>query len=150
MLIDEQQKLCLLDWGMVGRLTEEERFDLIDFLYAIVENDSKRLVESLLVITAADGEVNMRRLERQLLDILDAYLAVPLRDLNLGAMILDITELLRENRLTSTWHAVKTYRERFAIAVKLAPPMTRSSIDPGRLQPRRSTLRGDVWASCGL
>ncbi len=98
-LIDDRQNMCLLDWGMVGRLTEEERYDLIDFLYAIVENDSSRLVESLLVITAAEGEVNRRRLERQLLDILDAYMAVPLKDLNLGAMILDITELLRENRL---------------------------------------------------
>ncbi len=99
MLITEDQGLCLLDWGMVGRLTDEERFDLIDFLYAIVDNDSKRLVESLLAFTVNEQEVNMRRLERQLLDIMDAYLSVPLKDLNLGAMILDITDILRENHL---------------------------------------------------
>jgi predicted unusual protein kinase regulating ubiquinone biosynthesis (AarF/ABC1/UbiB family) len=34
--------------GMVGRLTEKERLELTEFLRAVVEKDSKALVQSLL------------------------------------------------------------------------------------------------------
>lgn len=99
LLISENNTMSLLDWGMVGRLTERDRYELIDFLYAIVDKDSNRLVEALLIITIQEDEVNRRRLERDLMDILDSYLTVSLKDLNLASMILDITELLREYRL---------------------------------------------------
>lgn len=99
LLITKDQVLCILDWGMVGRLTEGERFDLIDFLYAIVDQDSKRLVDALLVIAKAEEDIDQRRLERDLMDILDSYLSIPLKDLNLGSLILEITDLLREYRL---------------------------------------------------
>ncbi len=99
LLITKDHVLCMLDWGMVGRLTEGERFDLIEFLFAIVDQDSKRLVDALLVITKAEEEIDYRRLERDLIDILDSYLSVPLKDLNLGSLILEITDLLREYRL---------------------------------------------------
>ncbi|MFO8082964.1 MAG: AarF/UbiB family protein [Desulfobacterales bacterium] len=99
LLITEDQVMCILDWGMVGRLTEGERFDLIEFLFAIVDMDSKRLVDALLVIANAEEETDRRRLERDLLDILDSYLSIPLKELNLGSLILEITDLLREYRL---------------------------------------------------
>ncbi len=99
LLITKDHVLCILDWGMVGRLTEGERFDLIDFLYAIVDQDSKRLVDALLVIARAEVDIDHRRLERDLMDILDSYLSTPLKNLNLGSLILEITDLLREYRL---------------------------------------------------
>ncbi|MBU2532585.1 MAG: hypothetical protein KKB37_07585, partial [Alphaproteobacteria bacterium] len=33
------------------------------------------------------------------------------------------TRSMEENKLTATWHSVQTYRQRFDIAVRLAPPM---------------------------
>jgi ubiquinone biosynthesis protein len=99
LLITKDHVLCILDWGMVGRLTEGERFDLIDFLFAIVDKDTKKLVDALLVIAQAEEEIDHRRLERDLIDILDSYLSTPLKDLNLGSLILEITDLLREYRL---------------------------------------------------
>jgi ubiquinone biosynthesis protein len=99
LLITKDHVLCLLDWGMVGRLTEGERFDIIDFLYAIVDHDSKRLVDALLVIAQVEEKIDNRRLERDLMDILDSYLSIPLKDLNLGNLIMEITDLLREYHL---------------------------------------------------
>jgi ubiquinone biosynthesis protein len=99
LLITKDNVLCLLDWGMVGRLTERERFDIIEFLYAIVDHDSKRLVDALLVIAKAEAEIDHRRLERDLMDILDSYLSTSLKDLNLGALIMEISDLLREYHL---------------------------------------------------
>ncbi|WP_028322141.1 ABC1 kinase family protein [Desulfatiglans anilini] len=99
LLVREGKELCLLDWGMVGRLTDQDRFDLIDLVRSVAEKDSKRLLDTLLLITSIEGTFDQRALERDLLDILDAYTSVPLQEINIGQALLDITALLREYRL---------------------------------------------------
>ncbi|WP_419656367.1 ABC-1 domain-containing protein [Desulfosarcina variabilis str. Montpellier] len=48
LLVTEQMNLCIIDWGMVGRLTEKDRFELTELLRAVVEKDSDALMHSLL------------------------------------------------------------------------------------------------------
>jgi len=98
-LVTSEENLCLLDWGMVGRLTERDRGELIDLLKAVVDRDSGALLHALLRITRGGGTVDTRNLERDLLGILDSYYAVPLKNLHLGRLLLDITALLGDYRL---------------------------------------------------
>jgi ubiquinone biosynthesis protein len=98
-LIRDLDTLCLLDWGMVGRLTQEDRFELIDLLQAVVERDGQRLVEIITLIATAPRNLNLRRLERDLLDILDIHFTVSLRQMRIGRLMMDLTDLLRHYRL---------------------------------------------------
>ncbi len=91
--------LCLLDWGMVGRLTERDRYDLIDLIKAIVEKDSSLLTETLLKITAKERDVDDRALERELAENLDLFFSGPIKDSNIGHLLLVIVDILREYRL---------------------------------------------------
>jgi ubiquinone biosynthesis protein len=84
---------------MVGRLTQEDRFELIDLLGAMVKRDGQKLVEAIRLITTGDRDFDPRSLERDILDILDHHFAVPVSELNVGRMLLDITDLLRHYRL---------------------------------------------------
>ncbi len=90
---------CMLDFGMVGRLSPETRFDLIDMISAMVDMDSRKMLDSLLRISLPGGNTapNQRYLEREVLDIIDAYHSVPLKRLNIGHLMLEIIALLREN-----------------------------------------------------
>ena len=99
LIIRHDGVLCILDWGMVGRLTDGDRYELIELISAVTERDSKRLVDALLLITQAQSGVNRRALERELLDILDSYAAVPIGEINMGSALLDITAVLREFRI---------------------------------------------------
>jgi len=99
LLIAEGPRLCLVDWGMVGRLSERDRYELMDLIRFVVESDGKGLMEALIKLSDAGESVDRRALERELLTVLDSYYAVPLKDLNLGQLLLDITTLLREYRL---------------------------------------------------
>lgn len=100
LLVMPSGDLCLLDWGTVGRLTERDRFELIDLIKAVVDKDSKALMDALLVMTNGQSTINRRGLERQLLEILDIYHAVPVKELNIGHLLMDITALIRHYRLT--------------------------------------------------
>jgi ubiquinone biosynthesis protein len=95
MLVYNEKKLCLLDWGLVGRLTENDRNRLIDLLKAIVEKDGEQMVHTLLRICSREAAIDEDALERELLDIVDSYFAVPVKDMNIGHVLLAITELLR-------------------------------------------------------
>ena len=99
-LILDNNVFCLMDWGMVGRLTRRTRYELIDLINAVVDKESDRIREILINLTQADGRAIPRVLERQILDILDTYHSLPIQELNLGQLLLDISTMLRENRLT--------------------------------------------------
>ena len=98
-MIQEDNVFCLLDWGMVGRLTRRTRYELIDLINAVVDKDSEKIQQILINVTQADGMAMTRRMEREILDILDIYHSLPIQELNLGQLLLDISTMLRENKL---------------------------------------------------
>jgi len=90
---------CLLDWGMVGRLTRETRFEIIDIIKAVVEKDSERLVDLLLHFSDWYVDPDQRLLQREILDILDVYHNIPIREINVGNLMWDIAGLLQEHQI---------------------------------------------------
>jgi ubiquinone biosynthesis protein len=91
--------LCLLDWGLVGRLTARSRYELIDLINAVVAKDSEAILRVLLGFAQPQVAVNKIKLEREVLDVLDIYHSLPIRELNIGHLLLDVSSMLRENRL---------------------------------------------------
>ncbi len=100
MLLMPDRRFCLLDWGMVGRLTSRDRYDLVDLVRAIADGDGQGMLDAVLKIAVHKSEeIDRRGLERELLEISDIYGAVPVRQMNLGRLLLDITHSMREFQL---------------------------------------------------
>jgi len=100
LLITEDMNLCIIDWGLVGRLTEKDRFQLISLLKAFVEKDSETLVRLFLEICQTSGRsVDTGRIERELMEILDNYHAVPIKNINVGQFLMSMTALMRAHHL---------------------------------------------------
>ena len=100
LLVTEQMNLCIIDWGMVGRLTEKDRFELTELLRAVVEKDSDALMHSLLRLCQhKDRDQNPLSLERDLLFLLDTYHARPIKDVEIGRMLMDVMGIIRNHQL---------------------------------------------------
>lgn len=100
LFVKNDMSLCLIDWGQVGRLTEKDRFQIIELLKGIVEKDSDSLVRNFLRLCDVKGDlIDPSHLERELLEILDNYHAFPIKDLNVGQFLLEMTELMRRHNL---------------------------------------------------
>ncbi len=95
LIISEDKGLCLVDWGMAGRLTETDRYELIDLIRAVVDKESGAMMSALLRITKNDRDLDERALERDLLELLDSYFSGPIKELNIGQLLMSIIELLR-------------------------------------------------------
>ena len=100
LLVDSNDNLCIIDWGMVGRLTERDRFSLTSLLSAVVDKDSDALVQSFLHLCAEkEKSVDKDALQRDLLELLDQYHALPLKDMDIGRFLMRGLALLRDYRL---------------------------------------------------
>ncbi len=98
MIVMDGGVIGLLDWGMVGRLTQQARYELIDLIVAVAGRDCPATATALLRLAGADHG-NKAALERDLLDILDIYGDLTIKEINLGEMARDMTALLRSHRI---------------------------------------------------
>jgi ubiquinone biosynthesis protein len=84
---------------MVGALSEVRRFQVAQLLHGLVEQDPQGVADVLLD-WAGGVEVDENRLQHDISQFVDQYRGVPLKDLRIGLMLGDITQLLRSYSLT--------------------------------------------------
>ncbi|WP_051309191.1 ABC1 kinase family protein [Desulfogranum japonicum] len=97
LLVGSNMNICFIDWGMAGRLTDRDRYILIDLLSTIVEKNTEGLVRSFLRICGETGQpIDREGLKRKLSDLLDRYHAVPLKQINAAHFILSMMQILRD------------------------------------------------------
>jgi len=93
-------RLCFLDWGMTGRLTQDLRHHLIELLQALILKDSEALIRLIPYLSAdVPSDINLNRLERDLLDLIDSYYGLSLKEIQIGEVVLALMNLLNEHRL---------------------------------------------------
>ncbi|ACH37923.1 quinone biosynthesis kinase AarF, putative [Citrifermentans bemidjiense Bem] len=91
--------ICLLDYGMVGRLDPAVKRYLTDVLGAVIHRD----VEGLAYIVAEAGDagenVNMHALKKGLAEFIDSYFEIPLKEIVVGRMLLEFIDLISTHRI---------------------------------------------------
>jgi len=92
-------RIAFIDFGMVGRLSERRREELLQLLLGLVERHPQTVADVLLDWTGDDHGVNLSQLETEIEAFVDQYHGTPLAELSLGQMLSDVTAILREHRL---------------------------------------------------
>ncbi|MEX2499405.1 MAG: AarF/UbiB family protein [Wenzhouxiangellaceae bacterium] len=91
-------RIALLDFGMVGRLSRTRRHEVAELLHGLVVRDPDRVVRILLDWTM-ENEADADRLAEDITDFIDQYHGVALERLDFAAMLGDMTGVLRRHRL---------------------------------------------------
>ena len=93
-------RLAFIDFGMVGRLSQRRRSELLQLLLGLVERQPQAVADVLVDWAGDDHGLNLSRLETEIEAFVDQYHGTPLAELNLGQMLSDITAILRDNHLS--------------------------------------------------
>jgi ubiquinone biosynthesis protein len=93
-------RIGVIDFGMVGRVSEQRRFQIVQLLHGLVEREAQAVTDVLLEWGEGAGEADETRLQADIGAFVDQYRGVPLKDLRMGAMLLDVTTILREHGLS--------------------------------------------------
>ena len=91
-------RIGMIDFGMVGRLTDPRRNQIVDLLAALAHKDEEGMLEVLLDWTG-DASVDEARLGSDVGDLVFNYENVQLKDLNLGALLSELTVIMRDHSL---------------------------------------------------
>jgi ubiquinone biosynthesis protein len=91
--------ICLLDFGMMGRISREVREDFVDLIMGIVQRDETKATQALLALTIPGEKIEQSTLERDVAHFLDTFLYRPLKDLEMGKLLQNLVEMTARHRL---------------------------------------------------
>lgn len=92
-------RIAFIDFGMVGRLTEQRRTQLIHLLLGLVRHEPRRVAD-VLFDWAGDGALDEAGLILEIQSFVDEYHGMTLKQLSIGGMLNDVAAILRSHRIT--------------------------------------------------
>jgi ubiquinone biosynthesis protein len=92
-------RIAFIDFGMVGRLTEQRRDQMIRLMLGLVRNEPARVADVLFDWTG-EIAVDEAGLLLEIQNFVDQYHGIPLKQLSLGAMLNDLVVILREHHIS--------------------------------------------------
>ncbi|MBI4870440.1 MAG: AarF/ABC1/UbiB kinase family protein [Candidatus Riflebacteria bacterium] len=98
-LIQDGEVICFLDFGMVGRLSTKMKDNISRLLISLIGRDYDALARELIYIGEPTQEIDLDRFSMSLMDTLDPYYGVALKQIDLGLLIRSITKLLVQYQL---------------------------------------------------
>jgi ubiquinone biosynthesis protein len=142
----------LIDYGMVGRLEEEKREQLVDLLLAVGQRNVKECVRLVLLIGKPFRPVDRPLLTSDVRDFLEGYYDVPLDQIDVGRLLSEFVMILSTHgirypadlmlliRAIITLEGVAAELDPdFNLARHLVPvltPLVRDRYNPGRMAGR--------------
>jgi len=91
-------RIGIIDFGMVGMLTQQRRNQIVDMLHALTLKDEQAMLQVLLD-WSGESVSDEDRLAYDVTEMLQNYDDLQLKDVKIGALLNDITALMRENNL---------------------------------------------------
>jgi len=91
-------RIAFIDFGMVGRLSAERRYQVAQVLNGLVTQDAETVTDVLLD-WSRDSEANEEILREEVDAFVDQYRGVPLSRLDITTMLADVITILREHGL---------------------------------------------------
>lgn len=91
-------RIAFIDFGMVGRLSEARRDQLMRLLLGLVQHEPQRVADVMIEWTG-DGATDEDGLTLEIQAFVQQYHGVVLKQLRLGAMLTDLVTILRQHQL---------------------------------------------------
>jgi len=93
-----EEKLVFIDFGMIGYLSEQRRYQLVDLLNGMVTKNTDSVVDVMLDWSGAI-DIDSDALMVDLDIFIDQYHSLSLQQLNVPQMLNELIELMRDHKL---------------------------------------------------
>jgi ubiquinone biosynthesis protein len=100
LLYDEDGTVCMIDLGMVGRLSQEQRDDVVTLVIATIANDGTTIARMLLKMGTPTQRVNLNEFKADMLRIRRQHLAVAnLGEYDSAGFVVELAQAARRHRI---------------------------------------------------
>lgn len=97
--VEADGRLGIIDFGMVGQVSDSTRDQLVRMLAAVVDQDAAGLTTALVRMCGAQASGGFGGLQSDLGRLVDRYAGRPLAEIPIVAVLTELAALLREYRL---------------------------------------------------
>ena len=97
--VEADGRLGIIDFGMVGQISDSTRDQLVRMLAAVVDQDAGRLTTALVRMCGAQASGGFGGLQTDLGRLVDRYAGRPLAEIPIVAVLTELAALLRAYRL---------------------------------------------------
>jgi len=98
-LILPDNVICLLDFGMTGRVDPFLKGHLTDILLAVLRKDVEEVISLLIYSGDITDSINIRALRRDLSEFIDRYYELALHELEVGQLLIDFIDIITSYRI---------------------------------------------------
>lgn len=100
LLIEPPARVGLIDFGMVGQVSEETRTLLLVGLVAGIRRQVEWVVDVLAEMGTIGPDTVLPELRRDIQVLLDKYYGLPIRRLDLSTIVVELIDVVRRNNVT--------------------------------------------------
>jgi ubiquinone biosynthesis protein len=93
-------KLCFLDFGIVGRLNEEQKLHLVYFLNGLLKANPDKIIKALKFMGNLNEKTDIKSFKLEITDTLDKYRDLPLKDIKLTEVMEESFHIMRKFNIT--------------------------------------------------
>jgi ubiquinone biosynthesis protein len=99
-MIADDGKVCLLDFGMMGFISEARMEEMLSFMVALVSHDSGMLVDSLLSAGLVPASADIRSLRRDAEVMMERFATLSIGALKLDELIRTSVEVMYRHKVS--------------------------------------------------
>jgi ubiquinone biosynthesis protein len=93
------EKICFLDYGLMGKLAFKQREQVTEMLMGIAGRKAAKIVNSLQKMTESGYIEDKEKLEARVIELLNRYAGVPLGEIDISNLFYDVINTLLSFRL---------------------------------------------------
>jgi len=97
--VKDKKIIVPVDFGIMGRLDEQLMEELSDLLIGIIQKDSDLIIRVLINLGSLDEDQETRTLRADISGFIDRYYALPIKRINMKAIMTDVFELMSKHQL---------------------------------------------------
>jgi len=98
-IIMEDGRICYIDYGMVGQISDNDKLNLIEMTYGFIEKDVDKIIDSIENFSSSKKEIDKNELANDINELIEIYHYQPLKRMNMAKILKDVFAILRKHNI---------------------------------------------------
>lgn len=98
-LIQETGRICLIDYGMVGKLSTRDKFNFAGVFINMAQRNPQRMARSLMQLALDSDVKNVKKLEADLSELIEDYVMLDVSETNINEFAISLQSIIYEYKL---------------------------------------------------
>ncbi|QCI28557.1 ABC1 kinase family protein [Caminibacter pacificus] len=92
-------KIVFLDFGIMGRLSDEDRQYFVEMIYYVIKQQEEKAALYVLKLSKVQGEIDISSFKKEMADIISSYFYSSLKQVELRALIEDMLKVMQRYKI---------------------------------------------------